>query len=394
MKEVVIVGAARTPIGDMLGSLKTVSPVELGTIAARAAIERAGISPELVDEFSAGMLYKQGWKGNPARQIQLACGSKASGFAYTVDQQCASGMKAFECAVESIMLGKSDVAVAIGMESMTNAPYVLKGAREGYRMGNGPEVLDSMLNDGLICAMENYHMGVTAENLATEYSITREEQDELALLSHQRAVAAQKAGRFEAEIVPVTIKSKKGEVIVDKDEHPREDITIEKLTKLKPAFQKEGTVTAGNASGVNDGAAAVVLMSADRAQELGVNVLAKVVATANAGVEPRIMGIGPAYAIPKVLDYAGLTLDDIGYFEINEAFAAQFLACNRVLNLDMEKVNGNGSGISLGHPVGCTGVRIIVSLLYEMQKRNTKYGLASLCVGGGPAMATIIERAV
>ena len=394
MKEVVIVGAARTPIGDMLGSLKTVSPVELGTIAARAAIERAGISPELVDEFSAGMLYKQGWKGNPARQIQLACGSKASGFAYTVDQQCASGMKAFECAVESIMLGKSDIAVAIGMESMTNAPYVLKGAREGYRMGNGPEVIDSMLNDGLICAMENYHMGVTAENLATEYSITREEQDELALLSHQRAVAAQKAGRFDAEIVPVTIKSKKGEIIVDKDEHPREDITIEKLTKLKPAFQKEGTVTAGNASGVNDGAAAVVLMSADRAQELGVNVLAKVVATANAGVEPRIMGIGPAYAIPKVLDYAGLALDDIGYFEINEAFAAQFLACNRVLNLDMEKVNGNGSGISLGHPVGCTGVRIIVSLLYEMQKRNTKYGLASLCVGGGPAMATIIERAV
>lgn len=392
MKDVVIVGAARTPIGDMLGCFKTVSPVELGTIAAKAAIERAGISPEIVDEYSAGMLYKQGWKGNPARQIQLACGSKASGYAYTVDQQCASGMKAFECAVESIMLGKSDVAIAIGMESMTNAPYVLKGAREGYRMGNGPEVIDSMLNDGLVCAMENYHMGVTAENLAREYGVSREEQDELAFLSHQRATAAQKAGRFDDEIVPVTIKSKKGDSVIDKDEHPKEDITIEKLAKLKPAFLKDGTVTAGNASGVNDGAAAVVLMSSEKAEELGVAVLAKVLATANAGVEPRIMGIGPAYAIPKALEYAGLSLDDIGYFEINEAFAAQFLACNRVLKLDMEKVNGNGSGISLGHPVGCTGVRILVSLLYEMKRRNTEYGLASLCVGGGPAMATILQR--
>lgn len=392
MREVVIAGAARTPIGDMLGALKAVLPVELGTIAAKSAMKRAGITPEEINEFSAGMIYKQGSRGNPARQIQLACGGKAEGFAYTIDQQCGSGMKAYECAVESILLGKSDVAVAIGVESMSNAPYLLKGAREGYRMGDGPAVIDSMLYDGLTCAMENYHMGVTAENLAKQYSIPREIQDELALLSHKRAVAAQKSGRFDEEIVPVTIKTRKGEVIVKKDERPREDISMEKLAKLKPAFQKGGTVTAGNSSGVNDGAAAVVLMSADKAQKLGVNPLAKVISTANAGVEPGIMGIGPAYAVPKALKYAGLAIDEIGYFEINEAFAAQFIACNKLLKLNMEKVNCNGSGISLGHPVGCTGVRIIVSLLYEMKRRNVKYGVASLCVGGGPSMATVVEK--
>lgn len=391
MKEVVIVGAARTPIGDFLGSLKSKSAVDLGTIAAKAAIERAGISPEIIDEFAAGMIYKQGSKGNPARQIQLACGAPSTGYACTIDQQCASGMKAFEVTVQSIALGKSEVAVAIGMESMSNAPYILKGAREGFRMGNGPEVVDSMLYDGLICAMENYHMGVTAENLAKEYSVTREEQDQLAEISHQRAIAAQKTGKFDDEIVPVVIKGRKGDIVFDKDEHPKADASAESMSKMKPAFLKDGTVTAGNASGVNDGAAALVLMSADKAKELGVKVLAKVKATANAGVEPRIMGIGPVYAIPKALKYAGLEMDDIGYFEINEAFAAQFLACNRVLKLDMDKVNANGSGIGLGHPVGCTGVRIIVSLLHEMKRRKVRYGVASLCVGGGPAMATVVE---
>lgn len=392
MNEVVIVGAARTPIGDFLGSLKSLEPVDLGVYAAQAALERSGVPAEMVEELNCGMLYKQGWKGNPARQIQMKLGLPESGFACTVDQQCASGMKAFEVAAHSIMLGKAETAIAIGLESMSNAPYILKGARTGYRMGNGPAVVDSMLNDGLVCAMMNYHMGVTAENLAKQYNISRQEQDELAYLSHSRAIAAQQAGRFVDEIVPVKVVERRKEIIVDTDEHPRADISLESLAKLKPAFLKEdGTVTAGNASGVNDGAAALVLMSAEKAKALGLKPLAKLVTTANAGVNPSVMGIGPVPAINKALGYAGLKLNDIGYFEINEAFAAQFLACNRELKLDMEKVNGNGSGISLGHPVGCTGVRILVSLIYEMQRRGQQLGAASLCVGGGPAMATILE---
>ena len=391
-REVVIVSGARTPIGDFMGSLSSMEPVELGKTAAKAALEASGVPVELVEEVNCGMIYKQGCKGNPARQIQLGLGMPESGFACTVDQQCASGMKAFEIAVNSILLGKSDVAMAIGLESMSNAPYLLKGARAGYRMGNGPAVVDSMLNDGLVCAMMGYHMGVTAENLAKKYGITRQEQDELAFLSHTRAVEAQRAGRFAEEIVPVCIHTRKGDVVVDADEHPRPDISMEKLAKLKPAFLKEdGTVTAGNASGVNDGAAAVVLMSADKAKELGVTPLAKVRATANAGVDPSIMGIGPVPAVRKALGYAGLNQEDIGYFEINEAFAAQFLACNRELKIPMDKINGNGSGISLGHPVGCTGVRILVTLLYEMRRRGQQLGVASLCVGGGPAMATVLE---
>lgn len=392
MNEVVIVGAARTPIGDFLGSLKPVEPVELGLCAAKAALERSGVPKDMVEEVNCGTLYKQGWKGNPARQIQMKLGLPETGFACTVDQQCASGMKAFEIAAHSIMLGKCNAAIAIGLESMSNAPYVLKGARSGYRMGDGPAVVDSMLSDGLVCAMMNYHMGVTAENLAKKYSISRQEQDELAFLSHTRAVEAQKAGRFAEEIVPVKVLNRRKEIIVDTDEHPRADISLESLAKLRPAFLKEnGTVTAGNASGVNDGAAAVVLMNAEKAKELGLKPLAKLVTTANAGVDPSIMGFGPVPAINKALKYAGLKLDDIGYFEINEAFAAQFLACNRELKLSMDKVNGNGSGISLGHPVGCTGVRILVSLIYEMRRRGQSLGAASLCVGGGPAMATILE---
>lgn len=392
MREVVIVGAARTPIGGFMGALQSVSNVELGTIAAKAALERAGVSPALVEEFAVGMIYKHASKGNPARQIQLACGSPAEGYACTIDQQCASGMKAFELVAQSIALGKTDIGVAVGAESMTNAPYLLKNARSGYRMGDG-KLIDSMLHDGLVCAIEGYHMGLTAENLAEQYSVTREEQDRLAEMSHKKAIQAQKDGKFDAEIVPVVIKTRKGEVVFDKDEHPRADISYETLSKMKPAFKKDGTVTAGNASGVNDGAAALVLMSAEKAKELGVPVLAKVKATANAGVAPRVMGIGPVYAIPKALKYAGLTMDDIGYFEINEAFAAQYIACNRELKIDADKVNANGSGVGLGHPVGCTGVRIIVSLIHEMKRRNTKYGVASLCVGGGPAMATVLENA-
>ena len=391
MQEVWIVGAKRTPIGDFLGKLKDVSAVELGVIAVNAALEQAGVAAADVQELTCGQIYKAGAKGNPGRQIQLKCGMSTESYACTIDQQCGSGMKAFEIASQSIMLGKSDIAVAVGIESMTQAPYLLKGAREGHRMGNG-EMLDSMLSDGLICAIMGYHMGNTAENLAQKYNISREEQDELALLSHQRAIKAIKDGVFKEEIVPVTIQTRKGTVVVDTDEHPRADVSLEKLAAMKPAFKKDGTVTAGNASGVNDGAAALVLVSAEKGKALGLKPMAKLRSTANFGVPPEVMGIGPAYAVPKAIALAGLTADDIGYYEINEAFAAQFLAVNRELKLSMDKVNGNGSGIGLGHPVGCTAARIIVSLIYEMQRRDVRYGLASLCVGGGPAIGTVIEK--
>lgn len=391
MREVVIVGAKRTPVGDFLGKLKDVSAVDLGVIAVNAALNQAQVKPEQVEEVACGMIYKAGVKGNPGRQIQLKCGMPESGYAYTVDQQCGSGMKAFELASQSILLGKADIAVAVGIESMSQAPYLLKGGREGYRMGHG-EIYDSMLYDGLVCAMMGYHMGITAENLAERYSISREEQDQLAVLSHQRAISAIQKGTFSEEIVPVTIETRKGPIIIDTDEHPRKDISMEKLAAMKPAFKKGGTVTAGNASGVNDGASALVLMTADKAKELGIKPLAKLISTASAGVLPEIMGIGPVYAIPKALQYAGLQADQIGYYEINEAFAAQFLAVNRELKLDMDKVNANGSGIGLGHPVGCTAARIIVSLIYELGRRGEQYGVASLCVGGGPAIATVIEK--
>ncbi|MDQ2082954.1 acetyl-CoA C-acetyltransferase [Xanthobacteraceae bacterium Astr-EGSB] len=392
MREVVIVGAKRTPIGDFLGSLKDVSAVDLGVTAVNAALAQAGLKPDAVSELACGTIYKAGCKGNPGRQIQLKCGMPAEGYACTVDQQCGSGMRAFEIASQSIMLGKTDIAVAVGIESMTQAPYLLKAAREGYRMGTG-EVLDSMLHDGLICAMMGYHMGLTAENLAERYAIPREEQDELAVMSHDRANKAIAAGIFKDEIVPVTIQTRKGATVVDKDEHPRTDISIERLKSMKPAFKKDGTVTAGNASGVNDGAAALVLMAAEKADELGIEPLARLVATANVGVPPEVMGIGPAYAVPKVIKVAGLEAKDIGYYEINEAFAAQFLAVNRELKLSFDDINANGSGIGLGHPVGCTAARILVSLIYEMARRKVEYGLASLCVGGGPAIATVLRQA-
>ncbi|MDT8900601.1 thiolase family protein [Anaeroselena agilis] len=391
MREVVIVGAKRTPIGDFLGALKDVSAVDLGVAAVNAALGQAGVKPEQINELACGMIYKAGAKGNPGRQIQLKCGMPVDGYAYTVDQQCGSGMKAFELASQSILLGKTDIAVAVGVESMSQAPYLLKGARTGYRMGQA-DIYDSMLYDGLICAIMGYHMGNTAENLAERYAVTRQEQDELAVMSHQRATKAIAAGVFKDEIVPVTIETRKGPVTVDKDEHPRADVSLEKLAAMKPAFKKDGTVTAGNASGVNDGAAALVLMTAEKAKELGIKPLAKLLATANAGVAPEIMGIGPVYAVPKAIKYAGLKPEDIGYYEINEAFAAQFLAVNRELKIPYDKINANGSGIGLGHPVGCTAARILVSLIYEMGRRGDKYGVASLCVGGGPAIASVIEK--
>lgn len=392
LHDVVIVGAKRTPIGDFLGGLSTVTPVDLGIIAVNAALEQAGLKPEQVTELACGMIYKAGNKGNPARQIQIKCGMPESGFAYTVDQQCGSGLKAFEIASQSIMLGKTKIAAVVGAESMSQAPYLVPNGRTGNRMGNAT-MIDSMLNDGLVCALAGYHMGRTAENLAEKYDISRKEQDELAFRSHTLAVKAIEEGRFKDEIVPVEVKLRKTTKVVDTDEHPRKNISMEALAKMRPAFKEGGTVTAGNASGVNDGAAALILMDAETAVEMGIKPLAKLIATANAGVAPEYMGIGPAYAVPKVLDYAGLTLDDIGYFELNEAFAAQFLAVNRELKLPLDKVNTNGSGIGLGHPVGCTAARILVSLIYELRRRNERYGVASLCVGGGPSIAAVIENA-
>jgi len=390
LNDVVIVGTARTAIGDFMGSLKGLGAVDLGLTAVNGALKNAGIDSSNVEELACGNVFKHGQKGNPARQIQLRAVMNPASWAYTIDQQCASGMKAFELIYESLLLNRISVGVAIGTESMSNAPYLLFNQRDGYRMGDN-KVIDVLLNDGLVCAMEGCHMGITAENLAKEYNITREEQDELALLSHTRAIKAQQNGIFKDEIVPIEIKTKKGVVTVDQDEHPR-NISLKKLSNMKPAFTKDGTVTAGNASSINDGAAALVMMTAEKASELGLKPLAKVLSTANIGVEPRIMGIGPVYAIPKSLESAGLTPDAIDYYEINEAFAAQFIAVNRELKLNMEKVNANGSGISLGHPVGCSGSRIIQAAINELKRRDGQYGVASLCVGGGPAMSVVIEN--
>ncbi|ATW26605.1 thiolase family protein [Candidatus Formimonas warabiya] len=391
MREVVIVGAKRTPIGDYLGSLKDVSAVRLGIVAAKGAMEQAGIGPGQIEDVTCGMVYKEGVGGNPARQIQLQLGIPAETCACTVDQQCGSAMRAFEIATQQIFLGKADVALCLGIESMSRVPHLVLNIREGVRMGD-TFLYDALTYDALVDINLGYHMGVTAENVAELYDITRQEQDELAVMSQQRASKAIAEEKFKDEIVPVEIETRKGATVVDTDEHPRADASIEKMAKLKPAFKKDGTVTAANASGINDGAAALVIMSAEKAQKLGIKPLAKVLSTAGMGVKPEVMGLGPAYAIPKALAYAGLTQDQIDYFEINEAFAAQWLGVNRILDIPFDKINANGSGIALGHPVGCTGIRIIVSLLYEMQKRNAKYGCASLCVGGGPAMATIVER--
>jgi acetyl-CoA C-acetyltransferase len=391
MRNVVIVGAKRTPIGDFLGALKDVGVVELGAIAATAALKQAGLKAEQVQELGTGMIYKHGHKGNPARQIQLKIGAPVGSWAYTVDQQCASGMKATEILFQSIQLGKTDIGVAVGAESMSQSPYLLLKGREGYRMGDN-KVVDSMLHDGLVCALMGYHMGLTAENVAQRYNISRQEQDELAYLSHERALKAIKDGVFKSQIVPVPVRTRKGVVDFDTDEHPRADISLEKLAAMKPAFKKDGTVTAGNASGVNDAAAALVLMAEDKAKELGIKPLARLLATANAGVEPEVMGLGPIVAVPKVLSLAGLKDSDIDYYEINEAFAAQFIGCERELKIDRSRINHNGSGIGLGHPVGCTAARIILAAIYELERMGGRYGLASLCVGGGPAMAAVIEK--
>ncbi len=390
INEVVIVGMARTAIGNFMGSLSSLSAVELGIIAGKEAMKRGNVKPEYIDEVVTGMVYKAGLKGNPARQIQINLGIPVTSGATTIDQQCASGMRALEIACQQIILGKTKVALVCGIESMSNVPYLSLSTRKGVKMGN-VSLEDGLLYDGLIDAFTNIHMANTAENIAEEYNIKREEQDELAVLSHERALQAIREGKFKEQIVPIEIETKKGSFIFDTDEHPRET-SFEKLSKMEPAFKKDGTITAGNASSLNDGASAMVIMSKARAEELGLMPLAKILSTATVGVEPRIMGVGPIYAIPKAAEFAKILMDDIQYYEINEAFAAQVIACINALNIKMDEINVNGSGISLGHPVGSTGLRLLIATYYELIERNQKIGCASLCAGGGPAMAAIIER--
>jgi len=392
MHEVVIVGGARTPVGDFNGALASKSPVDLGIIALKAALEKSGVSADLIEEVVCGHCNQSSAPGNSARLIALGAGCPIESTAVTVHQQCPSSMRAAEICAQQIMLGKIEVGATVGVESMTNTPYYLMRARQGYRLGHGEQILDGLMVGGLIDPWNNYHMGVTAENIAEMYNISREEQDELALLSHQRACRAIANGWFKDEIVPVEVTTRKGTVIVDTDEHPRADTTLEALAKLKPAFKKGGTVTAGNSSSINDGGAALIMMSAEKAQELGIKPMARVVSSASGAVDPSIMGMGVVPAVRKALKFAGMVQDDIDYWEINEAFAAQFLGVNRELKLDMDRVNGVGSGISIGHPVGMTGARLILTMMHEMKRRNVRYGCASLCASGGPGVAFIIEN--
>ncbi len=392
MKEVVIASAVRTPIGAYGGSLKKVSTIELGKIATQEAIKRSGIKPEMIDEVIMGCVLQAGLGQNVGRQVSINSGIPETVPAMTINKVCGSGLRAISLAVQMIMAGDNDIVLAGGTENMSQAPYLLPNNRWGKRMGNG-KVIDSMVHDGLWEIFNGYHMGITAENIAEQWEITREEQDEFAAESQNRAEKAIKSGRFKDEIVPVEVPQRKGDPqIVDTDEYPRFGTTAEKLGKLRPAFKKDGTVTAGNSSGINDGAAALIIMSKEKANELGVEPLVTIKSHASAGLDPRIMGYGPVPSSKKALEKAGMTIDDIDLVEANEAFAAQSLAVVKDLGLDIEKTNVNGGAIALGHPIGCSGARILVTLLYEMIKRDSKTGLATLCIGGGQGTAIIVER--
>ncbi|KJS19563.1 MAG: acetyl-CoA acetyltransferase [Clostridiaceae bacterium BRH_c20a] len=396
-EDVVIVSACRTAIGKFLGGLKNVSARELAITVGKSAIERAGITSDIIDELTMGQLYTAMQGSLPARQAAIRIGLPFRSSAVSVNQNCASGMRALEIACHNIMLGKTQVALVIGVESMSNAPYLLPGARMGYRM-NGANIEDHMIHDGLYDELVPGHMAITAENVAEKYNISRVECDELALMSHTRAIKAIDDGRFKQEIIPVEIRTRQEVKIFDIDEHPIRGARLEEMGNLKPVFKKDGVVTAANAAGINDGAAAVVVMSKSRAEELGLKPLMKLINICSAGVDPKYMGIGPAVAIPKCLKQVKMAFENIEYWEINEAFAAQFLGVSKVLEeasgikMDLHRINHNGSGIALGHPVGCTGLRIIVSLCYEMERLGLSYGGASLCVGGGPAMASLWTR--
>ena len=395
MKEVVIVGAKRTAIGSYGGTLKNVPAKELGAVAIKGAIEQAGIKPEDVEEVIMGDVLQGGLGQNVARQMSLGAGLPIETPAMTINKVCGSGLRAVELAAQIIKAGDADIIVAGGAENMSMTGYALPNMRWGARMFNTPAV-DMMVNDGLWDVYNNYHMGITAENVAEQWGLTREELDAFALASQNKAEAAIKAGKFKDEIVPVTIPQRKGDPIVfDTDEFPRFGATAEALAKLKPAFKKDGgVVTAGNASGINDSGAAVVVMSADKAKELGIKPLAKIVSYASAGVDPSIMGIGPVPASKKALEKAGLTIDDMDLYEANEAFAAQSVAVGKELGFDPEKLNVNGGAIALGHPIGASGCRILITLIYELNKRpEAKKGLATLCIGGGMGTAVIVEKA-
>ena len=390
MTEVVIAAAARTPIGSFNGALASVPAHYLGEVAIRGALERAGVAPEDVNEVIMGQILAAGAGQNPARQAAMNAGVPQEATAYGVNQLCGSGLRTVALGMQAIACGDADIVVAGGQESMSQAPHVVH-LRNGTKMG-ATEMVDSMLRDGLMDAFNGYHMGNTAENVAQKWQLTREEQDTFAAASQNKAEAAQKAGKFKDEIVPVTIKSRRGETVVEDDEYPKHGVTAEGLSGLRPAFDKEGTVTAGNASGINDGAAVVVLMSAEEAEKRGVTPLARIKSWATAGVDPAIMGTGPIPASRKALEKAGWTVDDLDLIEANEAFAAQACAVNKDMGWDTEKVNVNGGAIALGHPVGASGNRVMNTLLFEMQRRDAKKGLATLCIGGGMGIAMCVER--
>ncbi|MCP3738644.1 acetyl-CoA C-acetyltransferase [Rossellomorea sp. BNER] len=392
-REVVIVSAVRTAIGTFNGSLKDISAPELGAIVIKNALEKAGIGTDQVDEVIMGNVLQAGLGQNPARQASIKAGLPENVPSMTINKVCGSGLKTVHLATQAILAGDADIVVAGGMENMSQSPYLLKGARNGFKMGD-QKVVDSMISDGLWCAFNDYHMGVTAENLCDRYSISREEQDQFSAWSQQKAVAAIEAGRFQDEIVSVEIPQRKGEpAVFNTDEFPRKGSTADKLAGLRPAFKKDGSVTAGNASGINDGAAAVVVMSKEKAEELGVTPLVTIKANANAGVDPSVMGIGPVSAVKKALEKSNMSLEDIHLVEANEAFAAQSLAVDRELQFNKDLLNVNGGAIALGHPIGASGTRILVSLIHEMKRRDVQHGLATLCIGGGQGVATIVELA-
>ncbi len=390
MKDVVIVAAARTPVASFNGALAGVSAAELGAIAIKEAIARAGIKPGQVDEVIMGHVLQAAQGQNTARQASMKAGIPAETPSFTINKVCGSGLKAVGLARQAIVAGDADIVVAGGMENMSQAPYALDKARWGYRMGDS-KIVDVMIKDGLWDAFNNYHMGITAENVAEKYSVSRADQDKAGFESQQKACRAIAEGAFKEEIVPVVIKGKKGDTVFDTDEYPKQDASVDKLAKLNPAFKKDGTVTAGNASGINDGAAAFVIMSADKAKELGLKPMAKVLSYASAGVAPEIMGIGPVPASRNALAKAGVELKDIDLIEANEAFAAQWCAVGKELGFDPAKVNVNGGAIAIGHPIGASGARILVTLLYAMKKRGAKRGLATLCIGGGQGAAAVVE---
>lgn len=389
--EVVIVSAVRTAIGNFNGSLKNVSAPELGAIAIKGALEKVGVKPELVDEVILGNVLQAGLGQNTARQAALKAGLPEAVSAMTINKVCGSGLKAVHLATQAILAGDAEIVVAGGMENMSQAPYLLKNAREGFKMGD-QKLVDSMISDGLWCAFNDYHMGITAENLCDQYGLTREEQDQFAAWSQEKAVKAIEEGVFKEEIVPVIIPQRKGDPIVfDTDEYPKKGTTAEKLAGLRPAFKKDGSVTAGNASGINDGAAVVLVMSRSKAEELGLAPLVTIKGNASAGVNPSIMGIGPVNAVKKALEKSSTSMEDIELIEANEAFAAQSLAVDKELHFNKDILNVNGGAIALGHPIGASGARILVTLIHEMKRRNAKKGLATLCIGGGQGVATVVE---